>query len=285
MAKKTIQDIKVGLFIFIAIALAFIVVFSIGSEKQLFESQYTLYTNFKDVGGLREGAPVRLAGVDVGTVSRVWFLDDLEEKLVGAELKINKSVKERIRSDSTASIQTMGLLGDKFIFITMGDPTERILKDGDFIPSSETVSLYGYIERADTIVGNIESITDSLDKFLSPLKEEGTGEDVAKIIKTTDELVTEVKDGQGTLHSLIYGGEEDEGSVSDLDDSLARLNSILTKIDEGEGTLGALINDPTLYEDLKIIMGGAKRSKTIKAVVNHSIKKQKKEEPEEETEK
>ena len=278
MAKKTIQDIKVGLFIFIAIALAFIVVFSIGSEKQLFESQYTLYANFKDVGGLREGAPVRLAGVDVGTVSRVWFLDDLEEKLVGAELKINKSVKERIRSDSTASIQTMGLLGDKFIFITMGDPTERILKDGDFITSSETVSLYGYIERADKIVGNIESITDSLDNFLSPLKKEESGEDVAKIIKTTDELVSEIKDGQGTLHTLIYGGEE-EDTVDDLNDSLAKLNSILTKIDEGEGTLGALINDPTLYEDLKIIMGGAKRSKTIKAVVNHTIKKQKKEEP------
>lgn len=277
MAKKTIQEIKVGLFIFIAIALAFIVVFSIGSEKQLFDSQYTLYANFRDVGGLREGAPIRLAGVDVGTVSRVWFLDDLEEKLVGAELKINTSVKERIRSDSTASIQTMGLLGDKFIFITMGDPTEKILKDGDFIPSSETVSLYGYIERADKIVGNIERITDSLDNFLSPLKEKESGEDLAKIIKSTDELVSELKDGQGTLHALIYGGEEEEDTMSNLNESLSKLNSILTKIDEGEGTLGSLINDPTLYEDLKIIMGGAKRSKTIKAVVDYSIKKKQKE--------
>jgi phospholipid/cholesterol/gamma-HCH transport system substrate-binding protein len=283
MAKKSIQDIKVGLFIFIGIALAFIVVFSIGSEKHLFEPQYTLYVNFKDVGGLREGAPVRLAGVDVGTVSRIWFLDDLAERLIGVELQVKTTVMERIRADSTASIQTMGLLGDKFVSISMGSPDTDILEEGAFIPASETVGLYGYIERADKIVNNIESITDSLDALFSPLKEKGSGDDLARVINATDELVTEIKEGDGTLHALIYGGEETETSntISDLNDSVTALKSILEKIDNGEGTLGALVNDPTLYEDLKIVLGGAKRSKVIKTVVDYSIKKKKKEEAEE----
>jgi len=278
MVKKTMRDISVGIFVLIGVVLAFIVVFTIGSEQHLFESQYTLYANFKDVGGLREGAPVRLAGVDVGIVSRVWFLEDIEARLIGTELKINDDVQDRIRGDSVASIQTMGLLGDKFISISMGDPSEPTLKNGDFIATSESISLYGYFERADKIVNNIVSITESLDTFFAPLKREKSGEELARILDTTDDLVREIKDGKGALHALIYGGgDETGGAMGDFSDSINRLNNIVKKIDEGEGTLGALVNDPTLYEDMKIVLGGAKRSKVLRAVIDYTIKKSEKE--------
>jgi phospholipid/cholesterol/gamma-HCH transport system substrate-binding protein len=285
MAKKTAQEIRVGLFIIIGLILAFIVVFSIGSKNQLFREQYTLFTNFKDVGGLIEGSPVRLAGVEVGTVSRIWFLTERDKKLVGVELKINTSVKERIHADSSASIRTMGVLGDKYIAITIGSPDKPVLADGDFLTSVESVELFAYLERADKIVNNIQSITDSLNTFLTPLKEGGSGEDVARILKNTDEIVTEIKTGNGTLHSLVYTDTKGGPNTMDkLNNSAERLNSILTKVDNGEGTLGALVNDPTLYEDLKALLGGATRSKIIKAVVDITMKKGKKtpaEEPKE----
>jgi phospholipid/cholesterol/gamma-HCH transport system substrate-binding protein len=278
MASKTTQEIKVGLFIFIGLILAFIAVFSIGGKNQLFREQYTLYTNFKDVGGLIEGSPVRLAGVEVGTVSKIWFLTERNKRLVGVELKINESVKERIHDDSTASIRTMGVLGDKYIAVTIGSPDKPVLEDGDFLTSMETVELFAYLERADKIVTNIEDITDSLNEFLSPLKEGKSGEDVARIIKNTDTIVTEIKEGNGTLHSLVYGDTETgENTMMDISNSAERLESILTKIDAGEGTLGALVNDPTLYEDLKALMGGAKRSGILKAVVGSTIRKGKRE--------
>ncbi len=285
MAKRTTQEIRVGLFILIGLILAFIVVFSIGSKNQLFREQYTLFTNFKDVGGLIAGSPVRLAGVEVGTVSRIWFLSERDKRLVGVELKINTSVKDRIHADSTASIRTMGVLGDKYIAITIGSADKPVLADGDFLTSIETVEIFAYLERADKIVNNIQNITDSLNTFLTPLKEGGSGEDVARIIKNTDEIVTEIKDGSGTLHSLVYGETKNgTNTMESLDNSAKRLDSILTKVDSGEGTLGALVNDPTLYEDLKTLMGGAKRSKVIKAVVDITMKKGKKapvEEPKE----
>jgi phospholipid/cholesterol/gamma-HCH transport system substrate-binding protein len=273
MATKMAQEIRVGLFIFIGLVLAFIVVFSIGSKNQLFREQYTLFTNFKDVGGLMPGAPVRLAGVEVGTVSRVWFLTDRNKRLVGVELRINSDVQERIHEDSVASIQTMGILGDKYISITMGSPDQPVLQNGDFLTSTETVELYAYLERADKIVNNIESITDSLNTFLAPIKKEGSGEDVARIIKNTNEIVSEIKEGSGTLHTLVYGETGTNNAVENLDASTEHLKSILTKVDEGEGTLGALVNDPTLYEDLKTLMGGASRSKVIRAVVDLTLKK------------
>ncbi len=276
MAAKMAQEIRVGLFIFVGLVLAFVVVFSIGSKNQLFREQYTLFTNFSNVGGLMAGAPVRLAGVEVGTVSRIWFLTDRNKRLVGVELKINSDVKDRIHEDSIATIQTMGVLGDKYISITMGSPDQPVLQNGDYLTSTESVELYAYLERADKIVNNIESITDSLNTFLTPIKEGGSGEDVARILKNTDEIVTEIKSGSGTLHTLVYGEKETKNAMENLNESTDRLKSILTKVDEGEGTLGALVNDPTLYEDLKTLMGGASRSTIIKAVVDLSLKKGKK---------
>ncbi len=286
MAKKRIQEIKVGLFIFAGIALAFIFVFSIGGEKHLFEDQYTLYVDFKDVGGLRAGAPVRLAGVDVGTVEMVSFSSELKSKLIRVELKIKTDVKDRIRKNSIASIKTKGVLGDKYISITMGNPDEKILEDGKYLTSSETVEIFGYLERADKIVDNTVSITESLDIFLKPIKDKKSGENVASIIEAADEIVKEVKDGEGSLHTLIYGGKDETAdTISNLDASLVSLRSILDKVDKGEGTLGALVNDPSAYEDLKILLGGANRSKVIKAVVNYTIQKRKKEKLKEEKEK
>jgi len=276
MASKMSQEIRVGLFIFVGLVLAFIVVFSIGSKNQLFREQYTLFTNFRDVGGLMVGAPIRLAGVEVGSVSRIWFLTDRNKRLVGVELKVNSDVQERIHEDSTATIQTMGILGDKYIAITMGSPDQPVLQNGDFLTSIETVELYAYLERADKIVDNIENITESLNAFLAPIKEKGSGEDVARILKNTDEIVTEIKEGRGTLHSLVYGEKGTTNTVENLDKSTKRLEDILTKVDEGEGTLGALVNDPTLYEDLKTLMGGATRSTIIKGVVGITLRKGKK---------
>jgi len=283
MAKKTIQEIRVGLFIFVGLALAFILVFSIGSEKHLFEEQYTLYVHFKDVGGLRAGAPVRLAGVDVGTVSMVSFPTDLEKKLIDVELKISTDVRKRIRTDSVASIKTKGVLGDKYVSITMGSPSKKMLADGQRLESEESVELFGYLERADKIVDNTLSITESLDAFLKPIKKKKSGENVARIIESADDIVTEVRDGEGSLHTIIYGGKEETAdTISNLDASLVSLRSILEKVDKGEGTLGALVNDPTAYEDLKILLGGANRSKVIRAVVKYSIQKKKKEKEKEE---
>ena len=59
------------------------------------------------------------------------------------------------------------------------------------------------------------------------------------------------------------------GSVSEmaLESGGARLNAILAKLDEGEGSLGLLVNDPTLYEELQLLVGGANRSAVVRTLV------------------
>lgn len=144
---------------------------------------------------------------------------------------------------------------------------------------------------------------DALDNFTHALADfrdivgdarDGKGElgrslsSLSKSAENLEDITTRLRSGPGMLHEAIYA-EGDRSLVENLNGAALRLNNVLTKIDEGEGTLGAFLNDPTLYEDMKIITGGAKRSGRVRRVVEYTIKKYKKKEegqqPEEEEKK
>lgn len=92
-----------------------------------------------------------------------------------------------------------------------------------------------------------------------------------------EDITTRLRSGPGMLHEAIYA-EGKRSLAENLNDAALRLNNVLTKLDEGKGTLGAFLNDPTLYEDMKIITGGAKRSGRVRRVVEYTINKYKKQE-------
>ena len=77
--------------------------------------------------------------------------------------------------------------------------------------------------------------------------------------------------GNGILHELIYEDTSEQDLIVEVLEAGARLNSILTKIDDGEGSLGMLLNDPTLYEDLKILVGGAQRSAIVRSLIRFAV--------------
>ncbi len=143
---------------------------------------------------------------------------------------------------------------------------------------------------------------DALDNFTQALADfreivgdarEGKGEvggslkSLSASMENLEDITTRMRSGPGMLHEAIYS-KGDRSLVENLNNAALRLSNVLTKIDEGEGTFGAFLNDPTLYEDMKIITGGAKRSGRVKRVVEYTINKYKKEdeeEPEEKSEK
>jgi phospholipid/cholesterol/gamma-HCH transport system substrate-binding protein len=135
-------SLVVGAFVVVALAAAGFALLSLGSGSGLFRPRYRLVSYFENVQGLVAGAPVRLAGKDVGTVESVSFAP-LEGNLppVRAVLQIEASVQGRIRSDSLASIGTIGLLGDKYVEISMGTVSGRVLRGGDEIRSISPVDL------------------------------------------------------------------------------------------------------------------------------------------------
>jgi phospholipid/cholesterol/gamma-HCH transport system substrate-binding protein len=257
MKAKKLTEIKVGIFVVVILFLFGVGVFVIGSHQKYFQRQYALWASFSNIQGLIVGAPVSLAGLTVGRVNTIIFPEDPREKTIKVELKIKKGVQKRIRKDSIASIQTMGLLGDKYVEISLGSPENKVLQDGDYIESAHPFDLFAYATK-------LEEAIDVINTILVDVRE----------------ISSQVRGGQGLLHAILYdpaGGE----LVNNLSSAAKSADNIVKKVERGEGTLGGIINDPTVYEDLKVILGGAKRSTIIKGLIRYTIMKKKTEQGEE----
>lgn len=263
MKGMRVTELKVGVFVVGILILFGIGVFAIGSHQKYFQRQYTLWASYANISGLIVGAPVRLAGLTVGRVNAIYFPPDPGAKIVKVELRVNKGVQNRIRKDSIASIQTMGLLGDKYVEISLGSPDSPVLQDGEQIASVDPIDLLAYAAK-------LEEAIDAVNTILIDVKE----------------ISGQIRGGQGLLHAILYdpaGGQlvnnlavasgSAEDLMRDLSSAVKSIDNIVKKVERGEGTLGGLINDPTVYEDLKDVLGGAKRSTLIKGLIRYTISK------------
>src|SRR4030095_689588 len=101
-------ELKIGAVSFIAVVIATLVIFQLSGEGGFFWQRYSIKTIFDDVAGLKEGAPVRLAGMDVGSVTGVSLTGDRVEVL----MEVSRDHRNRITSTSVASLGSVSLLGE-----------------------------------------------------------------------------------------------------------------------------------------------------------------------------
>ena len=99
----------------------------------------------------------------------------------------------------------------------------------------------------------------------------GGVESIERSLATMENILEEVANGQGILHTLIFESPDDQDLVMEVLEAGARLNSILAKVDRGEGSFGMFLNDPTIYEDLKILLGGAQRSAVLRTLIGLAV--------------
>jgi len=295
MKREFLTEVRVGLFVLLGMAVVMTVIFMLGSEGRLFERRYTLYTKFKDISGLRVGAPVQLAGLNVGMVDEIQFSQSLEEKEIIIEMGVNRNFQDRIRADSVATINTQGLLGDKFVFVSVGTENQPVLEDDEFIQSEETTPIFALAEKAGKILDDIGAASKSIRGMLTSVKGEKGG-DLKGILQSLRATLDRVKTGPGLAHALIYDpkgkqviaslnnalnafsdvaegpeGKQAKGMIANLRQASADLKEILGGIRRGEGTIGKLIRDPEIYNDLRTLLGKADRSKLIKSVIRTTI--------------
>jgi phospholipid/cholesterol/gamma-HCH transport system substrate-binding protein len=128
---KIDKELAVGFFLLIGIFSLIYISVKLGNLEVLGHEGYTLYASFENAGGLKSGASVEIAGVQIGTVRNVRLSN--YQALV--ELTITGNVK--IQDDAIASIKTAGLIGEKYVEITPG-ASDRILRNGGTIRETES---------------------------------------------------------------------------------------------------------------------------------------------------
>src|SRR5881628_4128799 len=104
-------QIRIGSFILAGLGVFLAIIYLLGAQARYFERKHDLIAEFTEVGGLIEGATVRLAGVQIGRVTSVSLPPQPGGK-VRVDLTIGRRFSDRIRKNSVARIETQGLLGD-----------------------------------------------------------------------------------------------------------------------------------------------------------------------------
>lgn len=116
--KELTKELLAGLFFFLGIFLLVTFVIILGGNKGLAQSKFQVTVLYRNVGGLMEGAPVRLSGVNVGTVDRVEFLNrEFDGRRVAVTLNILSKYRKQLENNLRFTIQTEGILGEKLIEI------------------------------------------------------------------------------------------------------------------------------------------------------------------------
>jgi len=244
----TWSHVRTGVFIIVALLCAAAGVIIMGDKTKYFIPKENLSVIISDVAGLKIGAPVWLAGVDVGVVADIRFRQPKASNEVEVELKIEREALKKVGQDSIVTIKTRGLMGEKYIDITpsatfhttperqvTGRPTPKL----DDVLQKAGASF----DRLNAVVDKIDRGEGSVGKFL---KDEKLYNNINRLTLEVHGIVSSINRGEGTIGKLTKSSEPYDRLIAILN----RTEVTLKDIQSADGTMGRLVRDRQLYDKL-----------------------------------
>lgn len=258
---------KVGLFIGSGLAAVMATILLFGGNKVLFTSYLHLHARFAEVQGLFPGSVVSLAGVPVGNIESIEFLPS--DTKLDVVMKINREFEARLLEGTTAEVRTQGALGDKYIYLAPGKPGGKPLAEGATLESVETDYMKMLTDREDGAARVIDLIKE-MHVLVANLNQNGRS---AAMMRNLADGSEKLKSTLVQLDALLGDVRSQIPENRKLRSALIHLSEIMEKIDQGKGSLGLLINDPSLYQNLKSYLGGSPRNRYMKDMIRETIQK------------
>ena len=258
MANKT-SAVKLGIFIFIGIAILVLGIFLIGDKDALFSSTFEVKAYFKDIQGLKSGATVRLSGIDVGTVENVEIVNDTTGR-VEVTMNIKNDVARFIRNDTKASIETEGLVGNKVIVLKIGSSAAEQVKDGGVIKSQEPIGFAQVIEETQGIMHYTKQVTKDLADIVARvnrgegsigklLVDEELYKNATQLTKRADESLQGITDEVSQLTDLFNElGSGVKTVVNNANSVVSDIDTIIVGIKQGKGALGSMLVEGSQFD-------------------------------------
>lgn len=236
------REVRVGLFLVVAF-LILIALFELLGKETIFARMVEYKTSFKSIPGLKLGDPVRLAGVDVGSVRDI--------QVIGARVEVTFRVKPGtpVKTDSIATIKLTSLLGTNFVDVTFGSPAAQLAPPGSLLQSAEPPDLNTLLARLNDAAGDIQTLAKQLN--------EGMGksfEPISSAFQSMDRIAKQIEKGQGTLGKMIANDD----LYREIQGIATNMNKLSQQLARGEGTLGKLASDDGLYNDLRSLTADLK---------------------------
>jgi len=275
-------ELKVGILLAIAVVVLIWASFS-GGGTSIFDRKTGYVSYFKNVNGLVVGSPVWVAGIEVGNVYSIKFVNLDEERQVEIKFRVLTSVTNMVTTDATIKLGTIGFIGDKYVELVPGSYGNPVLPEGSTITVVSAGDLASVFAEGEEVMATTKDLTTSLSMLTErvsrgegsvgkmfteeTLYDEMTGlvasltvliNDMQKSQKrivsslesltgNVDEIAEKANKNEGTIGKLL----SDPGLYDNIHASSGRIDSILAKINAGRGTAGAMVNDDELYEEVK----------------------------------
>jgi phospholipid/cholesterol/gamma-HCH transport system substrate-binding protein len=241
-----LSELRIGALTVVALVVTATVIFMLSGEGGFFWQRYSLKTRFAAVPGLTAGAPVRVAGMEAGTVTRI----DLVGSQVEVVFELARTMQPRVTTASVASLGSLSLLGQSTVDITPSLQGQPIPEWG-YVPSGRAGGQIGEVTASAT--ESLEELTRLLQGLRQGqgtigrlLTDEGLYREIHSMIAAADVIVTDLKKGRGTAGKLV-----NDSSVYDtFQSSLKTLNTLLARVEAGEGSLGQLMKDDRFSSSL-----------------------------------
>lgn len=259
MQTKVESELKVGVFVGVGLILFMTAVIFLGGATNIFSTAVRYHSFFETVDGITPGAKVVLSGIQIGTIAKVEF--ETEKRKVRVSYDINAQYQVHIRKGTHAEVMTQGVLGDKYVSLTPGLTNDPELEPESEIPSTEGGGIGKFLNDGEKLMSSLNSIAGNLDKIIASLQKNNRADILFENLAQTSRNLSSMTD---SLNKEVEGIK--------LKASVKNLNGILEKINNGTGTLGALVNDASLYDDVKSLVGGVNRNRIMRNLVRQTIK-------------
>lgn len=235
MANQKLSNVKLGAFTVAGLAFIILMLYMIGSSRNLFSSNFEVTARFHTVNGLMVGNNVRVSGIDVGTVKRIDLVDDTSVLVV---MMIEKKVRKFIKKNSLATVGTDGLIGSKLVNIEFVAAPAPPIESGDMLTSLKPIEGDEMLRTLNTTNLNLARITEDMKLITRKLNSNNS---LWSILKDT---VVALNLKQTVLNAKIATGKIASAS--------ANLQQMIQGAQQGRGLLGTLLMDSALSKNLRV---------------------------------
>jgi len=269
---KKRDEVLVGLLLIVSIAV--VVLGSLWLARGGLSKGYPLYAKFPWGAGLKQGQPVWLVGVTVGYVDGVELR---QNGILITTLRITDDYK--VPMGSKATVVPNGIFGDMAVALTPERPNPRAYAEGDTVPVGPTTPGIAQITaKADSIARSVNMVTTALQQEMVAA---GGLRDMRQAIAGTNRLIADFsviaaeqsRQLSATMTSLrraasaidpakvdstitnVQAASANMAEMSaNLKETSAKLDLILAKVDSGNGSAAKLLNDPAVYNDVRVVL-------------------------------
>jgi phospholipid/cholesterol/gamma-HCH transport system substrate-binding protein len=272
---------RVGVFVIAGLALLVTAIFLIGNTRALWDSKIDYRAAFQNVAGLKPGAPVRMGGLDIGTVMSVDRAATIGDTQIYVGMSVSKRDSARIRANTVARVVNKGLLGDKMIELSVGSPDAVQLDAHALVPTEEPADIFA---SASGLASATQETIERLRPLVTALGDPRFGADVQGSASNVHALLDAAANGHGLVHQLFFDVEAanrvDQAiasltrSTERLDRTLADVEDVTASVRSGPGVAHALLYDDKLASDTLGALAelhGAMRAVREETGLAHSI--------------